>query len=74
LIRLLVRSHKIAKRLFEPNCPPLETIAHEEKITPSYATRLVRLTFLAPDIVAAILAGTARPWKAAPAACCRAPC
>jgi hypothetical protein len=31
--------------------------AYEEKITASYATRLVRLTFLAPDIVAAILAG-----------------
>src|SRR5271157_3746783 len=57
LIRLLVRGHKIAKRVFEPNCPPIEDIAHEQKITPSYATRLVRLTFLAPDIVAAILAG-----------------
>ncbi len=57
LIRLLVRGQKIAKRVFEPNCPPIEDIAHEQKITPSYATRLVRLTFLAPDIVAAILAG-----------------
>ena len=57
LIRLLVRGQKIAKRGFEPNCPPLEHIAREEKITASYATRLVRLTFLAPDIVAAILAG-----------------
>jgi site-specific DNA recombinase len=57
LIRLLVRGQKIARRMFEPNCPPLEAIAHEERITASYATRLVRLTFLAPDIVAAILAG-----------------
>ena len=57
LIRLLVRSQKIAKRLFEPNCPPLEAVAREEEITASYATRLVRLAFLAPDIVAAILAG-----------------
>ena len=57
LIRLLVRGQKIAKRLFEPNCPPLEAVAREEEITASYATRLVRLTFLAPDIVAAILAG-----------------
>ena len=37
--------------------PPLEAIANEERITASYATRLVRLAFLAPDIVAAILAG-----------------
>jgi site-specific DNA recombinase len=57
LIRLLVRSQKIAKRMFEPNCPPLEAVAHEEQITASYATRVVRLAFLAPDIVAAILAG-----------------
>jgi len=57
LIRLLVRSQKLAKRMFEPNCPPLAAIAHEERITASYATRLVRLAFLPPDIVAAILAG-----------------
>ena len=31
LIRLLVRGQKIAKRMFEPNCPPLEEIAHEER-------------------------------------------
>jgi hypothetical protein len=36
---------------------PLEAVAHDERITASYATRLVRLAFLAPDIVAAILAG-----------------
>jgi site-specific DNA recombinase len=55
--RVFVRGQKIAKRMFESNCPPLEAIAHEERITASYATRLVRLAFLAPDIVAAILAG-----------------
>jgi hypothetical protein len=32
-------------------------IAGKEKMVPSYATRLLRLTFLAPDIIAAILAG-----------------
>jgi hypothetical protein len=57
LIRLLVRGRKIGKRMFEPGCPPLEDIAREEGITSSYVTRLVRLTFLAPDIVTAILAG-----------------
>ncbi len=61
LIRLLVRGQKIAKRMFESNCPPLEAIAHEEGITASYATRLLRLAFLAPDIVAAILAGKQPP-------------
>jgi hypothetical protein len=40
---------------FEPGCPPLEAVAHEQRITASYVTRVVRLAFLAPDIVAAIL-------------------
>jgi hypothetical protein len=57
LIQLRGRGRRIGKRMFEPGCPPLEDIAREERITSSYATRLVRLTFLAPDIVAAILAG-----------------
>ena len=57
LIRLLVRGRKIGKRMFEPGGPPLDQIAAEEKITSSYASRIVRLKFLAPDIVAAILAG-----------------
>jgi site-specific DNA recombinase len=35
--------------------------AREENIAPSYATRVVRLTFLAPDIVAAILEGKQPP-------------
>src|SRR5208337_4997747 len=61
LIRLLVRGQKIVKRMFESNCPPLEAIAHEERITASYATRVVRLAFLAPDIVAPILAGKQPP-------------
>jgi hypothetical protein len=57
LIRLLLRGRKIRKRMFAPGEPPLEDIAAEEGISPTYATRLVRLTFLAQDIVAAILAG-----------------
>ncbi|HVB88635.1 MAG TPA: hypothetical protein VND97_00395 [Beijerinckiaceae bacterium] len=57
LIRLFVRAQKIGKRLLQPGNPPLEEIANAENIGASYATRLVRLTFLAPDIVAAILAG-----------------
>src|ERR1019366_4716854 len=57
LTRLLVRARKIGKRLFETGCPTLEDIAREENIGASYATRLARLTFLAPDIVAAILSG-----------------
>jgi DNA invertase Pin-like site-specific DNA recombinase len=61
LIRLLVRAQKIGKRLFEIGGPSLDEIARQENITPSYASRIVRLIFLAPDIVAAILAGKQPP-------------
>jgi site-specific DNA recombinase len=57
LIRLLARAHKIGKRLHEAADLTIDKIAQDENITPSYATRLLRLTFLAPDIVTAILAG-----------------
>ncbi len=61
LIRLLVRAQKIGERLFDIGGPNLDQIAGEENITPSYASRIVRLKFLAPDIVAAILAGKQPP-------------
>ena len=47
--------------MLKSGAPTLEEIAQEEGIVPSYATRLVRLNFLAPDIVAAILAGKQPP-------------
>src|SRR5271154_4791716 len=61
LVRLLIRAQKIGRRLFETGAPTLEEIAREEGIAPSYATRVVRLSFLAPDIVAAVLAGKQPP-------------
>ena len=47
----------ISKHVFEPGRPMLEDIATEEGVGSSYSILLVRLTFLAPDIIAAILAG-----------------
>jgi site-specific DNA recombinase len=61
LIRLLVRAQKIGSRVFAANAPTLEAIAREEGLNPSYATRLLRLKFLAPEIVAAIAAGRQPP-------------
>jgi hypothetical protein len=57
LIRLQFRAWKIRKKLFEIGDPSLGEIAAEENIAPSYASRIKRLRVLAPDIVAAILAG-----------------
>jgi site-specific DNA recombinase len=61
LIRLLIRARKIGRRLIETGAATLEEIAQQESVTTSYVTRLLRLTFLAPDIVAAILAGSQPP-------------
>jgi site-specific DNA recombinase len=49
-----------APKLFEAN-----DVARSEDIVPSYATRLFRLTLLAPDIVSTILGGKHPPELAA---------
>ena len=55
LLRLIARAHGIRKRLFDYTTLSLKEIAKEEDVVGSYVTRLLRLSFLAPDIVAAIL-------------------
>jgi len=57
LVRLLLRAHVIRARVLQEPSLPLKEIAAEEDISSSYVTRLLRLAFLAPDIVTAILNG-----------------
>ena len=61
LVRALVRAHVIRDRMLADKTLTLEEIARSEGIVPSYATRLFRLTLLAPDIVSAILSGKQSP-------------
>jgi hypothetical protein len=61
LVRLIVRAHAIRDRLIADRSLTLEEIAKSEGIVPSYATRLYRLTLLAPDIISAILSGRHPP-------------
>jgi DNA invertase Pin-like site-specific DNA recombinase len=61
LVRLLLRAHAIRARLIEEPGLPLKEIAAEEGISSSYVTRLLRLAFLAPAIVTAILNGRNPP-------------
>jgi site-specific DNA recombinase len=61
LVRLLVRANAIRYQLLADRSLTLEEIAKAESIVPSYATRLFRLTLLAPDIVSAILSGSHPP-------------
>ena len=61
LVRVLVRAHAIRARLLEDPSLTLKEIAADEGVSSSYVTRLVRLAFLAPDIVTAILSGRHPP-------------
>jgi site-specific DNA recombinase len=65
LVRLLVRAHTIRDRLLADRSVTLEEAAKSEGVVPSYATRLFRLSVLAPDIVSAILSGEQPPELAA---------
>ena len=61
LMRLLVRAFGIRDRLDRNPDLTIQRIAEAEGVVASYATRLLRLSFLAPDIVAAILEGRQPP-------------
>ena len=57
LVRLIVRAHRLARRLAEKPGSTLEDAAAQQNMGGPYAARLIRLNYLAPDIVAAILGG-----------------
>ena len=61
LIRLLLRTFAIRDRLERNPDLTLQRIAEAEGVSPSYATRALRLAYLAPDIVTAILDGRQPP-------------
>ena len=61
LVRLIIRANAIRNRLLTNRTLTLEDIAKSDGVVPSYATRLFRLTILAPDIVSAILSGKHPP-------------
>ena len=57
LIRVLLRAFAIRDRLAHTPDLTVTRIAEAEGVSPSYVTRLLRLRYLAPDIVAAIVEG-----------------
>jgi hypothetical protein len=56
LVRFIVKAWALREALVESAAPSLTAFATEQGISRSYATQLVRLAWLAPDIVEAILA------------------
>ena len=61
LIRLLLRAFAIQDRLEQNLDLALQRIAEAEGVSPSYVTRLLRLSYLAPDIATAIIDGDQPP-------------
>ncbi len=61
LIKLLFKAHEFRAKLFNGDGASVSEIAKREGVAGSYVTRLFRLAFLAPDIVAAILDGRHPP-------------
>jgi DNA invertase Pin-like site-specific DNA recombinase len=57
LVRLLIRAHSLARRVATRPGSNLEDVGAQEGMGAPYAARLMRLNYLAPDIVVAILSG-----------------
>jgi hypothetical protein len=57
LVRLIAKAWALREALVTSSAPSLTAFAATQGISQSYATRLVRLAWLAPDIVEAILEG-----------------
>lgn len=57
LIKAVARAHLWFDRLKSGSAASVREIAKEERVTGSYVSRVLRLAFLAPDIVEAILDG-----------------
>ena len=57
LVKALARAHRWSKLLEIGRYGSAAELAAAEKINPSYVSRVLRLTLLAPDIVEAIIEG-----------------
>jgi hypothetical protein len=61
LLKALARGFRWRKLLETGDYATMEEIAEAENINPSYVSRVLRMTLLAPEIVEAILAGRQPP-------------
>ena len=61
LVRLLAQAHQVQRRLLRGAHATITVFAQQEQMTGSYIARLIRLAWLAPDIVQAILHGRQPP-------------
>jgi hypothetical protein len=61
LIKLFVKAQDLQAKLLQGNGASIAEFARREGMSDSYITRHLRLAFVAPDIVKAILAGQHPP-------------
>ena len=61
LVKALARAFRWKRMLESAEFTTIAELAERERIAPSYMTRVLRLTLLAPDIVEAILDGKQGP-------------
>ena len=61
LIKLLMRAHRFHATLIGSPGLPFAALAKQEGVSRSYFTRLIRLSYLAPDITQAVLDGRQPP-------------
>ena len=57
LLRLLARAHRFQTMVMHDQGRSMTELAGDAGVSPSYFTRVLRLSFLAPDIAKAILSG-----------------
>jgi hypothetical protein len=57
LIKAVARAYRWRRIIEDGEMGTIAELAEHEKISPSYLTRVMRLTLLAPDIIEAILDG-----------------
>lgn len=57
LVKAIARAYRWQRMLEEGTYSSMRDLAEAEKISPTYISRLLRLTLLAPDIVEAVLNG-----------------
>src|SRR5205807_5439858 len=65
LIKLIVRAHLFQARLLQSRGGKFADLARCERLNRSYYSRVVRLTYLAPDITRAIVDGRHPPGLSA---------
>jgi site-specific DNA recombinase len=57
LVKALVRAHEWGDRLLDGEVTSIRELARSARVTPAYVRRVIRLRFLAPDIISEIIDG-----------------